>query len=101
MTSRTHQASPEALEDFATAIRRSGDRLDGGLSANRARVLRPRGKLDNFGVLDELTAAYPASAADALRAVEQLSDVLDDLAKVAHKSAARFRQADKPAQGQG
>lgn len=101
MTSRTHQASPEALDDFGVRARRSGDRLDGTLSASRARVLRPSGKLDNFGVLDELTAAYPAAAAGALSAVQQLTEVLDELATAARKSADRFRQADKPAQGQG
>jgi len=101
MTSRTYQASPDALDAFGATSARSGDRLDGTLSANRSRVLRPRGKLDNFGVLDELTAAYPGSADDALGAVQQLTEVLDDLAKAARKSATRFRQADKPAQGPG
>ncbi len=101
MTSQTLQASPEALEDFSVTTGRNGDRLDGTLSASRSKVLRPSGKLDNFGVLDELTAAYPAAAAEALSAVEQLTGVLDDLATTARMSAARFRQADKPAQGQG
>lgn len=101
MTSRTHQASPEAIENFGTAVTRTGDRLAATLSANRAKVLRPSGKLDNFGVLDQLTAAYPASAAGALEAVEQLAKVLDDLAQASRRSAARFREADKPAQGPG
>jgi len=99
MTSRTYQASPEALDDFGATIRRGGERVGGALSANRAKVLRPHGKLDNFGVLDQLTAAYPASADGALRAVQQLTEVLDDLAKAARTSGDRFRQAAKPAQG--
>jgi hypothetical protein len=101
MTSRTRQASPEALDHFGSRANRSGDRLEGILSTSRAKVLAPSGKLDNFGVLDELTAAYPAAANDALRAVQQLTEVVDDLARAARRSGDRFRQADKPAQGPG
>lgn len=101
MTSRTHQASPEAIDAFGRKAKRAGDGLESALSSKSATVLRPSGKLDNFGVLDQLTAVYPASAKAALEAVERYAKVLDELAAASRTSAARFREADKPVQGQG
>lgn len=94
MSSSKIQATPATLDGFGATARTSGRTLSAAAGANRGRLLGVAGRLDGFGVADQLTASYPAHARQALRSVDDLARVLSALGTAAAAAAERFRQAD-------